>query len=93
MRHHHHRRFDHGWGDDDDAVGPAPAIGATMKAGATTACGIRGAKARDRACDENRCENIFHDLSLHGPHSVPKNKLRVGPPDRNAPNGCGSWGT
>jgi hypothetical protein len=36
-----------------------------MEAGAAAAGGIGGAKARDRACSQNRREKVFHVLSLY----------------------------
>jgi hypothetical protein len=36
-----------------------------MHAGAAAAGGIGGAKACDRACEQNRREKVFHVFSLH----------------------------
>src|SRR6185369_3601855 len=55
--------------DDSAAIGPAAAIGATMEAGAASAGGVRGAKTRERAGNQNCCEKRLHVFSLHsGPH-------------------------
>jgi hypothetical protein len=69
-RHHNDRRplhHDCGPLDHDDAapVGLASAIGAAMEAGAAPAGGIGGAKARDRAGNQNCCEKVFHVFSLN----------------------------
>ena len=76
-RHHYDRgRRDHdagcyhAWRDDDGAaIRPAAAVGAAMEAGAASAGGVRGAKTRERAGNQNCREKRLHVFSLHsGPH-------------------------
>jgi hypothetical protein len=65
---HDHRTLDHDAGPLDHnhfAIGNASLIGAAMEAGAASAGGIGGAKARDGACNHNCSEKIFHVFSLH----------------------------
>jgi hypothetical protein len=46
-----------------------------MHAGAAAAGGIGGAKARDRACQQDRCEKVFHVFSLYfGSHRATPQK-------------------
>ena len=49
---------------DDAAVGTASAIGAAMEAGTAALGGIGGAKARERARNQNQSEKLFHVFSL-----------------------------
>ena len=65
--HHDDRPFDDDRPLDDHdaaAIDPASAFRSAMHAGATAAGGIGGAKARDRACQQNCCEKVFHVFSL-----------------------------
>jgi len=74
-RHHDHRGpFDH----DDAAIGDASAIGTAMESRAASAGGVRGAEARDGACQQNCCEKVFHVFSfIFGPHRATPQSLRV----------------
>ena len=66
-RHHDDGPFDHhrtGSNNHGAAIGTASAIGTAMETGAAAAGGIGGAKARDRAGNQNCCEKVFHVFSL-----------------------------
>jgi len=69
-RHHHDGPLDHARSNHNDtAIGTASAIGTSMEAWAASAGGIRGAKARDRACNQSCSEKVLHVFPIHaGPH-------------------------
>ena len=64
-RHHHDGPLDHTRSNHHDvAIGTATAIGTPMEAWAASAGGIRGAKARNRACNQSCNEKILHIFSI-----------------------------